>query len=257
VSEIGPGLWEAIIRPDGRLRKDTRLLFKGGLIARLIKKTSYDGWALRFSPAGTGRLFDLLERSADVNAPFYIRRKVSLGEYQTTYARVPGSTQCPTAGLHFTKSLLKRIRGSGIDIGFITLHIGGSVLPMTVKDYRGFQMYRERFEVTPAIREKVMRAKGAGRRVIAVGTTVVRALESAADGKGRLRATRGWTGLTITPAHVFKVIDGILTNFHLPFSSHLLLTCAFGGTERVLPAYEHAVRRRYRFLDFGDAMLIV
>jgi S-adenosylmethionine:tRNA ribosyltransferase-isomerase len=159
--------------------------------------------------------------------------------------------------LHFTKSLLDKIKKKGAEIVFITLHIGGSVLPLTVKDFRNFKMYKEYFEVNAEAKQKINQAKKRGGKVIGVGTTVVRALETAAGEDGTVNARRCWTNLTIKPPYNFKVIDGFLTNFHLPGSSHLILTCAFGGVEAVLSAYKEAIKMGYKFLDFGDGMLIL
>lgn len=203
------------------------------------------------------RLLTLLHRYAMVNTPLYIRRAVRLAEYQNCYAQSPGSTQCPTAGLHFTPSLLRQLRAKGVTICRITLHVGGSVLPVTGRDFSRFRLHREYYLIGKKTASRITRAKRDGRRIIAVGTTVMRALESAATAAGRLRSGGRWTHLTIKPGYRFKIVSSFLTNFHLPGSSHLLLTSAFtGNTEYVLAAYRKAVRKQYAFLDFGDAMFI-
>lgn len=256
VNRFKANLWEALVRPDNKARKRSRIIFKGRMLtAGLLKKTQYGGWLLRFNNRAAG-VENIFKKYAQINAPFYIKRPVKLSEYQTIYAKIPGSTQCPTTGLHFTNKLLTSLRERGIGIAFVTLHIGGSVLPLTVKDSQNFNMYKEYFEVNEEAKQKINQAKRAGNRIIAAGTTVVRALETAVDEYGIIRAANGWTTLTIMPGYRFRSIDCFLTNFHLPSSSHLLMTSAFGGVRRVLSAYHEAIKQRYKFLDFGDAMLI-
>lgn len=257
INEIGRGLWESFVRPSGRLEKGKRIFFKRGLFtADMSGRASRGAWRLKFN-CGDKDLKDILDRFAEVNAPFYIRRNIKLSEYQNVYARRRGSTQCPTAGLHFTRGMLDRIRDRGVSVAFITLHIGGSVLPVTVDDYRDFRMYKEYFELGAAAAETINLAKRRGKKVMAVGTTVVRCLETASAADEHISARRGWTSLTIKPPYRFKATDAFLTNLHLPASSHLLLTTAFGGMSLILSAYRQAVAKRYRFLDFGDAMLVI
>lgn len=257
VTKIKNETWEALVRPDIRLKAGRRIFFKKyGLNARIIKKTEYDGWALKFN--NTGKRFEnMLRELAEVNIPFYIRRTVGIKEYQNVYAKVPGSTQCPTAGLHFTAEMLEKIKAKGVDIVFITLHIGGSVLPLIARDFKDVTVHKEYFEISGKARDKINAVKRSGGRVVAVGTTVVRALESAADNQGIVHAGKRWTDLTIKSDYRFKVTDCFLTNFHLPGSSHLLMTSAFGGMAKVLSGYKEAVKKQYKFLDFGDAMLII
>lgn len=251
-------VWEAIVRPGGGLKKNQQIYFNnGGLFCDLTKTTSYGGWILRFYCGHGRKLENFLKAFADVNIPFYIKRKAGLCEYQNVYARIPGSTQCPTAGLHFTNKLLNKIKEKGVGIGFITLHIGGSILPLTTKDYKNLRIHEEYFEVNAQVRDKIRQTRAVGGKVVAVGTTTVRALESASSGKGNIKPQKGWTGLTLKPGYNFKIIDGFLTNFHLPNSSHLFMTAAFAGAPLVMKSYEEAIRKRYKFLDFGDAMLII
>lgn len=257
VSRITDNVWEAFVRPDDFVRANSRVFFGDKkLSAKLIGNTGYEGWRLKFNKSGN-KLVGVLKSLAKVNVPFYIKRDVGLDGYQTVYAKKIGSTQCPTAGLHFTPDILAQVKRKGADIAFITLHIGGSVLPLTVKDYRNFRMYKEYFEVNRATKQKISDTKNKGARVIAVGTTVVRALESAVDKRGNVKPAKGWTDLTIKLGHDFKVVDAFLTNFHLPASSHLLMTSAFAGERAVLPAYRQAIERGYKFLDFGDSMFIL
>jgi len=257
ITNISSDVWKAMIRPAERLRHGGRIFFKGGRLAAKIIKSSLAGmFVIEFSKAPRTIKEELI-KIATPNIPFYLKRNVSLREYQTVYARHAGSTQCPTAGLHFQKPVLQALARQGVQIGFITLHIGGSILPLTVDDYKDFSVAKEFFIVSGVIKKKIERARACGGRVIAVGTSVMRALETAATGGGTIVAKRGWTNLTITPHHRFRVADGLLTNFHLPASGHLLLTASFGGIRPVLTAYRQAISRRYNFLDFGDAMLMI
>jgi len=188
VTRISENVWEVLVRPNNGCKKKTQIFFGNSkLIGSLINKTIYNGWRILFDH-GHKKLEDILENLAEVNTPFYIKREIKLKEYQTIYARIPGSTQCPTAGLHFTNRLLKKINEKMVDTAFITLHIGGSVLPLIGKDYRDLNIYREYFEVSHETRDKIDSTKKRRRRVIAVGTTVVRALESAANSDGTVSA---------------------------------------------------------------------
>jgi S-adenosylmethionine:tRNA ribosyltransferase-isomerase len=204
-------------------------------------------------------VMQILENCGHVPLPPYIRRADSPADrerYQTVFARQPGAVAAPTAGLHFSESLLAELRGRGIGTGFITLHVGaGTFQPVRAEEIEAHRMHEERFEVSAGLCAQVAETKASGGRVVAVGTTTVRALESAGAG-GTLRAARGETGIFIRPGHEFRVVDGLLTNFHLPESTLLMLVAAFAGTDRVMRAYEHAVAQRYRFYSYGDAMLV-
>jgi S-adenosylmethionine:tRNA ribosyltransferase-isomerase len=201
-----------------------------------------------------------LERHGHVPLPPYIRRPdrpSDRARYQTVYAREAGSVAAPTAGLHFTPELLERLAARGVERAELILHVGpGTFRPVGTDDIRQHRIDPELLAIPAATATAVTRAKREGRRVIAVGTTTTRALEAAAAEDGSLRAGEGETALVILPGHRFRVTDTLLTNFHLPRSSLLLLACAFGGRERVLAAYAEAVRQRYRFYSYGDAMLL-
>jgi len=201
-----------------------------------------------------------LERHGHVPLPPYIRRADALSDrarYQTVYAREGGSVAAPTAGLHFTRALLERLEERGIERVELVLHVGpGTFRPVEVEDVRAHRVLPERYDIPEATAGAVDRARAEGRRVIAVGTTATRALESALGPEGRLRAGEGETSLVIVPGFPFRAVDGLVTNFHLPRSSLLLLVGAFGGRERVLQAYAEAVRQGYRFYSYGDAMLL-
>lgn len=215
---------------------------------------------------GTGDMHALLSKTGHMPLPPYIRREDEAQDqerYQTVFARAPGAVAAPTAGLHFDEALLAAIGARGVDLGFLTLHVGaGTFQPLRVDDLSQHRMHPERYEIPAALAEAVGKAKARGGRVVAVGTTVVRALESAAlsppppAGGGRGEGIKGETTLFITPGFNFQVVDALLTNFHLPESTLLMLVCAFAGMDRVLAAYRHAVAQRYRFFSYGDAMFI-
>jgi S-adenosylmethionine:tRNA ribosyltransferase-isomerase len=206
-----------------------------------------------------GSMMDLLEVAGHVPLPPYIARgdeRADRERYQTIYADRPGAVAAPTAGLHFTPELMAAIEAHGVEVGRLTLHVGaGTFAPLRSDDVSAHRMHSERFEVTEALAGRVHAVRSRGGRIIAVGTTTVRALESAAAG-GALAPAAGETGIFITPGYRFRVVDAMLTNFHLPKSTLLMLVSAFAGRERVLAAYREAVARRYRFFSYGDAMFI-
>lgn len=202
----------------------------------------------------------ILERVGHVPLPPYIDRADASADrerYQTVYARVPGAVAAPTAGLHFDETLLQTLSRQGIDSVYLTLHVGaGTFQPVRTDDLRSHRMHAEWLKLDAAACERINRAKEEGRRVIAVGTTVVRALEAAVNDRGRVVPFAGETDIFIYPPYHFRVVAAMLTNFHLPESTLLMLVCAFAGTERVLAAYRHAVEKRYRFYSYGDAMFV-
>ena len=258
--------WSAMARPAARLRAGEQLSLEGGaLVARMVRR---DGalWCVEIrDPGRPGQSVDeLLERCGRVPLPPYIERTADdpreaddRERYQTVYARVAGAVAAPTAGLHFTPSLLTEITERGIEIAKLSLHVGlGTFLPVTTEDTRDHDMHSEAFELPEATVQAVAECRGRGGRVVAVGTTSVRALESRADEEGQLSAGSGRTSLFIEPGYRFRVVDGLLTNFHLPRSTLLLLVSAFAGRERVLELYSQAIAAGYRFYSFGDAMLL-
>jgi len=200
-----------------------------------------------------------LDQIGEIPLPPYIERApqaLDHSRYQTVYGRHPGAVAAPTAGLHFDGELLNQIAAQGIDIGYITLHVGaGTFKPVRMDDLATHRMHAERVVVPQAVCEQAAAARARGGRVVAVGTTVVRSLETAAAG-GALEPFEGETALFITPGYEFRVVDALLTNFHLPESTLLMLVCAFGGYEAVMTAYRHAVYRDYRFFSYGDAMFL-
>jgi S-adenosylmethionine:tRNA ribosyltransferase-isomerase len=270
VRRLEPGLWEAMVRPGRRLRPGVVVEIGPGVRAQI------EGPGVRapspvadVAPSALRRVrlvFDelseeaALERHGHVPLPPYIRRADAPSDrarYQTVYAREGGSVAAPTAGLHFTRALLERLEERGIERVELVLHVGpGTFRPVEVEDVRAHSVLPERYDIPEATAGAVDRARAEGRRVIAVGTTATRALESALGPEGRLRAGEGETSLVIVPGFPFRAVDGLVTNFHLPRSSLLLLVGAFGGRERVLQAYAEAVRQGYRFYSYGDAMLL-
>ncbi|NMC82484.1 MAG: tRNA preQ1(34) S-adenosylmethionine ribosyltransferase-isomerase QueA [Armatimonadetes bacterium] len=249
---LGGDLWETLVSPGKRVPPGTRLVINDSLTADVMERTEAGGRVIRF--AGAGSLDELLERAGEVPLPPYITTKVSDPErYQTVYARTLGSAAAPTAGLHFTPQLLEQVRALSVDLLEITLHIGlDTFRPIKVDDPTKHVMHSEWFEITSEVAERINSAQ----RVIAVGTTSVRALESAAvDGKVQPGARE--TRLFLREGSLFQVVDAMVTNFHLPRSTLLMMVSAFAGREFVLEAYRTAVRERYRFFSFGDAMLIL
>jgi S-adenosylmethionine:tRNA ribosyltransferase-isomerase len=254
VEERSPTCWEALVRPARKCPSGTRVRFADDLEAEVVEAAAEGRRVLLFS----GPLDDVLERLGEVPLPPYIRRPPDAADrerYQTVYARRPGAVAAPTAGLHFTAELLATLEARGVDRASLTLHVGpGTFRPVSAERVEDHRMESERFTLPQATAAAVARTRLRGGRVVAVGTTVVRALEAAAEG-GALRPGSARTDLFIYPGFRFQVVDVLLTNFHLPRSSLLMLVCAFAGTERTLAAYREAVERGYRFYSYGDAML--
>ena len=252
----GPDSALAHIRASKAPRSGMQLQLDGGLAAEV---TGREGDLFRLSFAGQGSMLEHLERHGHMPLPPYIKREdttLDRERYQTVYAKVPGAVAAPTAGLHFDDSLLAGISELGVDTAHVTLHVGaGTFQPVRVDDIDRHVMHHEYCELDTPTCEQIVRTRQRGGRVIAVGTTVVRTLETAAAG-GELRPWCGETNLFITPGYRFRVIDALLTNFHLPESTLLMLVCAFAGHRRVMAAYRHAIRQRYRFYSYGDAMFM-
>ncbi len=248
----------AQVRASKSPRPGTRLLLEGGAAARVTGREE-DFFVLAFE--GDEPVAALLERIGHVPLPPYIARPdagVDRERYQTVYARRAGAVAAPTAGLHFDEPLLEALRARGLTLGWVTLHVGaGTFQPVRVDDIREHRMHREWIEVGEAVCRQVAETRARGGRVVAVGTTSVRCLETAAGEDGVLRPFTGETDIFIYPGYRFRVVDALVTNFHLPESTLLMLVCAFAGTEAVLAAYREAVARRYRFFSYGDAMLVI
>jgi S-adenosylmethionine:tRNA ribosyltransferase-isomerase len=263
--DLGARVWEALARPARRLAAGARLTFGDGRLRAEVLDSTEDagGRVVRFEADGD---FDaLLEEFGRTPLPPYIRRdeadartrEEDRARYQTVYAARRGAIAAPTAGLHFTPEILGGLRARGVATVEVTLHVGyGTFAPVRVEDLSGHRVAPERYEIGEAAAGEINRARGRGGRVVAVGTTSVRALETAAGEGGAVRAGRGETTLTVTPGYSFRAVDALLTNFHLPRSSLLVLVGSFAGRDLTLAAYRHAVAARYRFYSYGDCMFI-
>ena len=258
LKKLSKDQWECLVRPGKKLRVGVRVSFGEGLLTAEIEEVLEDGNRIvRFFYEGIFE--EILDQLGEMPLPPYITHKLQdKNRYQTVYAEHEGSAAAPTAGLHFTKELLAQIEEMGVRIVHVTLHVGlGTFRPVKVEDVEGHHMHSEYFLIEPEAAAAINETHDKGGRVIAVGTTSCRTLESAADGNGHVKAMGGWTDIFIYPGYQFQVIDGLVTNFHLPESTLVMLVSAFAGRERVLSAYEEAVRQEYRFFSFGDAMLLI
>lgn len=251
-------VWEVLVKPGKKCRPGTEILFGEGILSGEIIDVVEEGNRLiRFRYEGIFE--EILDRLGQMPLPPYITHQLKdKSRYQTVYAKYDGSAAAPTAGLHFTPELLKQVREKGVEIAEVTLHVGlGTFRPVKVTDVKEHHMHSEFYRIEQSEADKINRAKEQGHRIIAVGTTSTRTLESAADEHGRLKESSGWTQIFIYPGYQFRVIDSLITNFHLPESTLVMLVSALAGREHVLDAYAAAVRERYRFFSFGDAMLIL
>ena len=250
-------VWETLVKPGRKARPGTRISFGDGLLTGEVMDIVDEGNRLiHFEYEGIFE--EILDRLGQMPLPPYITHQLKdKDRYNTVYAEHPGSAAAPTAGLHFTPELLEKIRDKGVDIAHVTLHVGlGTFRPVKVDDVENHHMHSEFYMIDETAAEKINRAKENGKRVICVGTTSCRTIESAADENGRLKACSGWTDIFIYPGYQFKILDALITNFHLPESTLVMLVSALAGRDHVLAAYEEAVRERYRFFSFGDAMFI-
>ena len=252
-------LWQALVRPGGKLKPGRIVEIADGL--QVVVEESFEDGSRRVRLVGEGDPWDLIERHGEVPLPPYIRRPgetVDRERYQTVYARERGSVAAPTAGLHFTARLLEQIEALGVSVVPVTLHVGvGTFRPVDAERVQDHRMHSERFELSETAARVLNRARADGRRVWAVGTTSARTLETAVAPDGTFESGAGWTDLFIHPPYDFRAVDALLTNFHLPRSSLLMLVAALAGRDRVLEAYRHAIERRYRLYSYGDAMLVV
>jgi S-adenosylmethionine:tRNA ribosyltransferase-isomerase len=261
IERLGADRWRALARPGKRLREGDGLFFDDGLFATIEGKAGEGEFTLRFDRSGAA-LDEAIGKIGAPPLPPYIAGKRAPDEqdasdYQTIYAAKNGAVAAPTAGLHFTEELLARLDARGVDRAQITLHVGaGTFLPVKAEDTADHVMHSEWREISVEAAARINRAKAEGRRVIAIGTTALRSLESAADENGRVRAEAGDTDIFITPGYKFRVVDGLWTNFHLPRSTLFMLVSAFAGLERMQAAYAHAIANRYRFYSYGDASLL-
>ncbi|AIM15737.1 MULTISPECIES: tRNA preQ1(34) S-adenosylmethionine ribosyltransferase-isomerase QueA [Neobacillus] len=251
--------WETLVKPAKRVKVGTEIEFGDGLLKAICTGTSdHGGRVFKFTYEGI--FYEVLDQLGEMPLPPYIKEQLDDRErYQTVYAREPGSAAAPTAGLHFTEELLNEVREKGVHIAFITLHVGlGTFRPVSVDDVQDHEMHAEFYMVTEGTARLLNEVRNNGGRIISVGTTSTRTLETIASANnGRFVEGSGWTNIFIYPGYEFKAIDGMITNFHLPKSTLIMLVSALAGRENVLNAYHTAVEQRYRFFSFGDAMLII
>lgn len=250
--------WECLVRPGKKLRTGDRIVFGNGLLeAEITDMIEGGNRIVHFHYEGIFE--EILDTLGQMPLPPYITHELKdKNRYQTVYARYDGSAAAPTAGLHFTPELLGALRERGVEIEEVTLHVGlGTFRPVKVEDVASHHMHSEFYRISEQTAQAINRAKAEGRRIIAVGTTSTRTLESAADENGILHAAEGYTDIFIYPGYRFKVVDALITNFHLPESTLMMLVSALAGRDLIMRAYAEAIRERYRFFSFGDAMLII
>lgn len=250
-------IWETLVKPGRKAKPGTKLVFGNGLLhAEVLEVVEEGNRMIQFHYEGIFE--EILDQLGQMPLPPYITHQLEdKNRYQTVYAKHTGSAAAPTAGLHFTPELLKEIEEKGVDIARVTLHVGlGTFRPVKVENILEHHMHSEFYQIEKCEADKINRAKENGHRVICVGTTSCRTVESAADEYGRLRECSGWTEIFIYPGYKFKILDCLITNFHLPESTLIMLVSALAGREHVLAAYEEAIKERYRFFSFGDAMFI-
>ena len=247
--------WEVLVNPGKKALPGEVIEFDGGLSCKILDKTEFGGRIVCFRYSGD---FDsLLDRIGEMPTPPYIHEKLAdKNQYQTVYAEIKGSAAAPTAGLHFTPELMEEMKQRGAAILFVTLHVGiGTFRPVSEENIEDHEMHREWYTISPETAAEINQAREDGRRIVAVGTTSVRTLESAGQ-SGTVNPGSAWTQLYIYPGYQWHIVDAMVTNFHLPESTLIMMISAFSGREHVLAAYEEAVRRKYRFFSFGDAMFI-
>ncbi|MGO1044689.1 tRNA preQ1(34) S-adenosylmethionine ribosyltransferase-isomerase QueA [Clostridioides difficile] len=249
--------WQALVKPGKRAKVGTKFSFGNGkLIGEVVDLSDEGSRIIKFHYDGIFE--EILDELGNMPLPPYITARLEEKErYQTVYSKHNGSAAAPTAGLHFTEELLNEIKEKGVDIAFITLHVGlGTFRPVKVDDVLNHKMHSEYYMVSQEAADKINRAKERGNNVVCVGTTSCRTIESACDENGKMKETSGWTDIFIYPSYKFKVLDRLITNFHLPESTLIMLVSAICGKDNVLNAYNEAVKERYRFFSFGDAMII-
>jgi S-adenosylmethionine:tRNA ribosyltransferase-isomerase len=254
-----PEIWSCLTRSSKRLRPQQRLELGNSIQGTVVGDGETPFQLIRFEC--DGEFLDVVEKSGHIPLPPYIKREdevLDKDRYQTVFAAQRGAVAAPTAGLHFTDEILQDVAAGGVEVCRLTLHVGiGTFLPVRVQDLSEHEMHEEFFSISVDTAERINRAKSDGRRVFAVGTTVTRALESAVDKQGRLRAMEGTTRLFIHPGFRFRMVDALITNFHLPRSTLLMLVSAFAGRELILSAYQKACEEKFRFFSYGDCMLIL
>ncbi len=258
--KVSDRTWKCLIKRVSSIRIGSKVFFGDGLMGRFLGRDESGSWRIEFE--SKGNFHETIDQLGQLPLPPYIRRKESLPldeeRYQTIFATKPGSIAAPTAGLHVTHSLLERIKERGVSVVPITLHVNvGTFSPIRTKRVEDHRMAPEYFEIDPAAAQDITMAKERGGRIIAVGTTTIRSLESAVDSKGKLAATAGYSDLFIYPPYRFRIVDALITNFHLPGTTLLLLVSAFATGELTMKAYGEAIRNEYRFFSYGDGMFIL
>ncbi|MBC1428491.1 tRNA preQ1(34) S-adenosylmethionine ribosyltransferase-isomerase QueA [Listeria seeligeri] len=250
--------WETLVKPAKRIRQGATITFgDGALKATCLEELEHGGRILEFSYEGI--FYEVLEQLGEMPLPPYIKEQLAdQDRYQTVYAKENGSAAAPTAGLHFTEDLLEKIKAKGVEIIFVTLHVGlGTFRPVDVEDTANHKMHSEFYRLTEEAAERINKVKETGGKVVAVGTTSIRTLETIASRhEGKLVAESGWTEIFISPGYTFQAVDALITNFHLPKSTLIMLVSALSDRNKILTAYNHAVEEQYRFFSFGDAMFI-
>ena len=257
LKKLSDNTWETLVKPGKKAKIGSKVEFGNGLLNGEIVDIGEDGTRLiKFKYDGIFE--EILDKLGEMPLPPYITERLEDKErYQTVYAKHPGSAAAPTAGLHFTKELLKRIEEKGINIVYLTLHVGlGTFRPVKVDDINDHHMHSEYYQLSKEAAEIINKAKKSGGRIISVGTTSIRTLETVADENGMVREASGWTDIFIYPGYKFKTVDALITNFHLPESTLMMLVSAFSTREIIMNAYKEAVDERYRFFSFGDSMFI-
>jgi len=258
IKRISSNEWETLVKPGRRAKIGSRFVFgTGELIAEVLDTTEAGGRIVRFYYEGVFE--EVLDKLGEMPVPPYIKKKLkNKDRYQTVYAKYEGSAAAPTAGLHFTKELLEKIKQMGVKTVFITLHVGlGTFRPVKEEEIENHKMHEEFYIVTKEAANEINETRKSGGRIIAVGTTSTRTLETVADENGYVKEKSGWTDIFIYPGYKFKAIDGMITNFHLPESTLIMMVSAFAGRENIMRAYQVAIEHKYRFFSFGDAMLII
>lgn len=259
-------IWSCLIRPSKKIKPDTVITISNNLKVRAVKRLEDDGeWQIELIFPNDENLIDILHRVGNIPLPPYIERKMQNEElkrfdmqrYQTVYAKDEGSVAAPTAGLHFTKEILQTLADKGVEIAYVTLNVGlGTFRPVKCENILDHKMHSETFEITEETAEQINRAKANGKKLVAVGTTTVRTLETAYQKYGKIQACKDRSELFIYPPYEFKVVDELITNFHLPKSTLLMLVSAFAGKDFIFEAYAEAVKNKYRFFSYGDCMFI-
>ena len=257
LQDKGDGVWECLVKPGRKLQEGAEISFGDGLLTATVKKVLESGNRLvQFRYEGI--FLEILERLGKMPLPPYIKEELQDGErYQTVYSKINGSAAAPTAGLHFTKELLEKIAQKGVKLAYVTLHVGlGTFRPVKVEDVTDHHMHSEFCMLSQETAEILNSTRKGGGRIVCVGTTSCRTLESLVEADGTFRERSAWTDIFIYPGYRFKAMDALITNFHLPESTLIMLVSAFAGYDPVMNAYREAVKERYRFFSFGDAMLI-